>query len=57
MTFEEMYDFLRDVVGVSDEALDLAFSLNGCNEDTACNILFYFTGWKNFEGYIEEISE
>lgn len=57
MTFEEMYNFLHDVVGVSDEALDLAFSLNGCNEDTACNILFYFTGWKSFEGYIEEISE
>lgn len=57
MTFDEMYDFLRDVVGVTDEALDLAFSLNGCNEDTACSILFYFTGWRSFEGYIEEISE
>ena len=57
MTFEEMYDFLRDVVGVNDEALDLAFSLNGCNEDTACSIVFYFTGWRSFEGYIEEISE
>ena len=57
MTFEEMYDILYDYVGVSQEALDLAFSLNGCNEDTACSILFYYTGWRSFEGYFEEISE
>jgi len=57
MTFEEMYDFLAEMVGVSAEALDLAFSLNGCNEETACDILFYYTGWKSFEGYMEEINE
>lgn len=55
MTWEEMYDVLRDVVGVNTEALDLAFGLLGCNTETACSILYYYTGWRNFEGYFEEI--
>ena len=32
--FDSTYDYLRDCVGVSEEALDLAFSLNGQNEKT-----------------------
>lgn len=55
MTFEEMYNFLEDVVGVDGEALDLAFSLNGCNEETAEDILFYYTGWHSFSGYMDDI--
>lgn len=54
MTYEEMYDVLRDCVGVSEDALDLAFAVGGCNEETAERILFYFTGWKSFEGFLEE---
>ena len=54
MKFDEMYDVLLWDVGVSQEALDLAFSLKGCNEETACAILDYYTGWKNFEGFLEE---
>ena len=57
MTFEKMYDVLLLEVGVSQEALDLAFSLNGCNEETAESILFYFTGWRSFEGFLEELNE
>lgn len=52
MDWEEMYDTLRDVVGVPEEALDLAFGVAGCNENTACAILNYYTGWKTFEGYL-----
>ena len=55
MTYEEMYDFLAEVVGASTDALDLAFSLNGCNEETAQDILFYYTGYTSFEGYTEDI--
>ena len=55
MTFEELYDILQLDVGVGQEALDLAFSLNGCNEETACDILFYYTGWRSFEGFLEEL--
>lgn len=50
--WEEMYDILRDIVGVSEEALELAFGIKGCSEETACAILNYYTGWKTFEGYL-----
>lgn len=55
--WEEMYDMLREYVGVPEEALDLAFGIGGCNEDTACAILNYYTGWKTFEGYLGEFDE
>jgi hypothetical protein len=57
MGWEEMYDILRDVVGVNEDALDLAFGIGGCSEDTACAILNYYTGWKSFEGYLGELDE
>lgn len=57
MEWNEMYDILHDCVGVSKEALDLAFAIGGCNEETAERILFYFTGWRTFEGWASEIEE
>jgi len=55
MSFEEMYDLLRDGLDISEEALDLAFAIGGCNEETAERILFYYTGWQSFEGWLGEI--
>ena len=57
MDWEEMYDILLEVVGVNQEALDLAFGVSGCNEETACAILNYYTGWKSFEGFLGEFEE
>lgn len=57
MSFEEMYDLLRDGLDVSEEALDLAFAIGGCNEETAERILFFYTGWQSFEGWLDEIGE
>ena len=57
MNWEEMYDILRDVVGVSTEALDLVFSINGCNEKTAEDVLYYYTSWRDFEAFLEEANE
>ena len=54
MSFEEMYNILEDYVTSNFEALDLAFSIGGHNKETAENILFYFTGWHNFEGFLGE---
>ena len=55
MDWEEMYDVLHDVVGVSEEVLELAFGIKGCSEETACAILNYYTGWKTFEGYFGDL--
>lgn len=57
MDWQEMYDLLHDVVGVKEEALELAFAIGGCNEDTAESILFYYTGWQTFEGWLLSLDE
>lgn len=57
MDFNEAYDYLRDVIGVSTEALDLAFGLNGCSVETANDICFYYTGWRDIEGHAKDAQE
>ena len=57
MDWQEMYDILHDCLGISEEALELAFAVGGCNEETAERILFYKTGWRTFEGWLEELTE
>ena len=56
MTYEEMYDYLADVLCVDENALELAFAIGGCNTETAERILFYYTGWRSFEGYMKELN-
>ena len=51
--FNSTYDFLNNFVGVSEEALDLAFALDGCNEETVNNILYWRTGFDSFDSYCE----
>jgi hypothetical protein len=53
MDWQEMYDLLHDVLNINEEALDLAFAIGGCNEETAERILFYYTGWQTFEGWLD----
>lgn len=57
MTYEEMYDYLTDVLCIEEDTLDLAFAIGGCNTETAERILFYYTGWKSFEGWLSELEE
>ena len=51
--FNTAYDFLKNVLAIDNEALDLAFAIGGCSLETAERILFYYTGYHTFEGYIE----
>ena len=51
LDFNSTYDFLNQVIGVSEEALDLAFALDGCNEETANNILYWRTGFDSLDSY------
>ena len=57
MDWQEMYDLLSDTLGIDTNALDLAFAIGGCNEETAERILFYYTGWSSFNGWLGEIAE
>jgi len=54
MDINECYDFLHEVVGISIEALDLAFGLDGFTLKTAKNILFYMTGYDDFFEYRQD---
>jgi hypothetical protein len=56
MTWEQMYDILHDVVGLSGDALDLAFGVIGCSTESAEDILYYATGWHSFEGYLDDLA-
>lgn len=57
MDWQEMYDLLSDALGIDTNALDLAFAIGGCNEETAERILFYYTGWSSFNGWLGKIAE
>lgn len=53
MEFNEMYDMLADDLCINTDSLDLAFAIGGCNQETAERILFYYTGWRTFKGWID----
>lgn len=57
MKWEEMYEILMDYLGLTEDTLNLAFAIGGCNEETAERILFYYTGWRSFEGFLGELNE
>ena len=56
MNFETAYDLLAEYVTEDTAALDLAFAIGGRTVETAEAILYYYTGWHNFEGYLAEIN-
>ena len=48
MTTEEAWDYLTDNVGVSEETLQVATSLDGYTLDTLESVLFILTGEREF---------
>ena len=57
MDWQEMYDILVETEIVTQDALDLAAAIGGCNEETMERVLFYYTGWRTFEGWLGELDE
>lgn len=53
MTFTEQYDFLHEVIGVNEDALMLAYAINGFTDETTNAILKYYTGYNDIEQYKE----
>lgn len=50
----DMENILVDYVGVSTEALILAIKLLGTRKEVYEDILFVYTGYHNFEQYLNE---
>ena len=54
MSVKEMWEYLEEVIGVSQETLDVVTSINGYNRKTMCDILYAVTGYNDFDQLEEE---
>ena len=54
LSASDAYDILNEYVGITQETLDAIFGINGFTVETAQDILYWFTGWNDFKGYLEE---
>lgn len=53
-----MYNFLTDVLGISEDYINGAICVGGYNEETFIRVLEYTQGYHSFEQFIEcELSE
>lgn len=53
MTVNEYENYLIENLGVKEEVINCITSINGYNEDTLDNILYYYTGYRTIEQYLE----
>lgn len=53
MTLDQMYDYLLENIGVSEETLQVVTCINGYSEETLEDILYAFTGYRSFEQFLE----
>ena len=53
MELNEYYDYLINNIGVNEETIRCITGINGYNEETLDSILYYFTGYRDLEQYLE----
>lgn len=51
---EKMENILLDYVGLTVKELSIATYLKGVNEETYESLLFMFTGYRDFDSFMEE---
>lgn len=51
MNLEEYQNYLIENLGVDEETINCITSINGYNENTLDDILYYFTGYRTLEQY------
>ena len=51
MTMNEYENYLIENLGVKEEVINCVTSINGYNEDTLDDILYYYTGYRTIEQY------
>ena len=55
MTTHEMVTILMEMVGISAQTIDCMTYINGYNEQTCKDILYWATGYNDFDALLEEI--
>lgn len=53
MELNEYYDYLIENLGVNEETIKCVTGINGYSEETLNDILYYFTGYRDLEQYLE----
>ena len=53
MSLEKYENYLINNVGISEEVINCITSINGYNEETLDNVLYYYTGYRDLEQYLE----
>ena len=48
LTNDQIWDILREDCGISEETLDALTGINGNNEKTYTDLLFWKTGYRDF---------
>lgn len=48
------YDILTNYVGIDSDALDLALSLCGIDDETFSNILYYYEAYTDFDEWMKD---
>lgn len=51
MSLKEYVNYLIDNLGVNENVVNCITSINGYNENTLDDILYYFTGYRDLEQY------
>ena len=53
-TNDERYDYLAEVIGVNEDAINMLIGINGDNQQTYNDALFYQTGYRDIDAAIDE---
>ena len=53
MSLEEYSNYLIDNLGINEETIECVIGINGYNEETLDSVLYYFTGYRDIEQYLE----
>ena len=53
MELNEYYDYLIENLGINEETIKCVTGINGYNEETLDSILYYFSGYRDLEQYLE----
>lgn len=52
MEFNEIYDFLRDALNISEETLNYAFGIEGSKAIN--NLVYFYSGYNSLEQLLED---
>lgn len=53
MNLEKYSNYLIENLEISEEVVNVLTSINGYNESTLDDILYYYTGYRSLEQYLE----